>query len=300
VAKGVITPPSCLHVSYVHTPMRYVWDQFADYFGPGRAGVMTRLAALSCAPFLRAWDESSSLRVDRYLANSAHVAERIRKRYRREATVIHPPVELSRFKPLPRQRRGDYYLMVGAFAPYKRVDLAIDAFSRLGRPLKIVGAGQDAKALGTRATYAPGVELLGPQPDSVIAELYARCRAFVFPGEEDFGITPLEAQASGRPVIAFGRGGALETVVPLSSSSSASASASKPTGVFFNEQTVDSLIDAVRRFESAEDEFDPAALRAHAESFDRAHFKRKIEVFLRNAQSNGPTPPIWPSRPALA
>lgn len=291
VAKGVITPPQCVHVSYVHTPMRYVWDQFGEYFGPGRAGRLTRLAAAITAPYLRMWDEASSMRVDRYIANSTHVAERIRKRYRREASVIFPPVDASRFKPVSPGQREDFYLMVGAFAPYKRVDLAIQAFKELNRPLKIVGGGQDFERMKSLA--GGQVELLGTQPDEVVAQLYARCRAFVFPGEEDAGITPLEAMASGRPVIAFGKGGVRDSVVPLEPGTA------NPTGVFFHRQTVSDISDAVRRFEAAESRFDPAGLRKHAEGFDRAHFKRRIEQFLRK-DTAGVATNAWSNRPALA
>lgn len=291
VAKGVITPPSCVHVSYVHTPMRYVWDQFAEYFGPGRAGRLTRLAATVTAPYLRMWDEASSMRVDRYIANSSHVAERIRKRYRREASVIFPPVDATRFKPVAADQREDFYLMVGAFAPYKRVDLAIQAFKELRRPLKIVGTGQDFERC--RSMAGDGIELLGNQPDEVVTQLYARCRAFVFPGEEDAGITPLEAMASGRPVIAYGKGGVRDSVVPLEPGTP------NPTGVFFHRQTVSDIADAVRRFEAAESRFDAAALRRHAEGFDRAHFKRRIEAFLRK-DTAGVATNAWSNRPALA
>ncbi|MBS2033115.1 MAG: glycosyltransferase [Deltaproteobacteria bacterium] len=291
VAKGVITPPHCTHVSYVHTPMRYVWDQYNEYFGPGRAGRLTRLAAAVTAPFLRAWDESSSLRVDRYIANSTHVAERIRKRYRREAHVIFPPVETARFKPVPAAQRDNFYLMVGAFAPYKRVDLAVEAFNRLGRPLKIVGSGQDAERIKKLA--GPNIDLLGAVDDTQLVHLYARCKAFIFPGEEDAGITPLEAMASGRPVIAYGKGGVRDTVIPLE------PGANTPTGIFFPRQSVEDFIDAVRRFEAAESRFDPAALRRHAEAFDRNQFKRRIEAHLR--QDAGPMGPTsWSRRPALA
>ncbi len=291
VAKGVITPPSATHISYVYTPMRYMWDQFGEYFGLGKAGRMTRLAAQVAGPFLRAWDESSSMRVDRYVAISNHVAERIRKRYRRDAVVIYPPVDLSRFQPVPANQRSDYYLMVGAFAPYKRVDLAVEAFRQLGRPLKIVGGGQAGKEI---ARMAKGnVELLGSRTDDEIAQLYARCHAFVFPGEEDFGITPLEAQAAGRPVIAFGKGGARETVVGLGTGDA------QPTGVFFEQQTVAHVIKAVEQLEANEHRFDPQVARANAESFDRPHFKRRLEGFLRTA-TGASAPAIWTSRPAQA
>jgi glycosyltransferase involved in cell wall biosynthesis len=289
VAKGVITPPSAVHISYVHTPMRYIWDQYPDYFGPGRVGALTGLAARACATFLRTWDEASASRVDVYLANSYNVAARVEKRYRREAEVVHPPVQLSRFSALPAAQVGDYYLMVTAFAPYKRVDLAIEAFRSMGKPLKIVGAGQDAAKI--RALVAPPVELLATQSEREIEELYRRARALIFPGEEDAGITPLEAQASGRPVIALGRGGVLETVVGLGG-----AQGSEPTGVFFEDPTVEALIGAVQRFESNFERFDPAVARRNAERFDVRHFKARIAAvvdralrareFLRRSEAN--------------
>jgi glycosyltransferase involved in cell wall biosynthesis len=175
VAKGVITPPSAVHISYVHTPMRYIWDQYPEYFGPGRAGALTRLGARAFATFLRTWDEASASRVDHYIANSHNVAARIEKRYRREAEVVHPPVQLSRFSVRPRGELADYYLMVTAFAPYKKVDLAIEAFRRMGKPLKIVGAGQEEARI--RSLIRPPVELVDKPTDRDIEELYGGARA---------------------------------------------------------------------------------------------------------------------------
>ena len=276
VAKGVITPTASMHVSYVHTPMRYIWDLYQEYFGEGRAGALTRLGARAFSPFLRTWDEASANRVDVYLANSHNVAARVAKRYRREAEVIHPPVDLERFAPRPTEELGDYYLMVTAFAPYKKIDVAIEAFRRLNKPLRIVGWGQDWKRL--KALAAPPVELLGPLPDPEVAGLYAGCRALVFPGEEDAGITPLEAQASGRPVIALARGGALETVIGLGEPAGRA-----PTGVFFDEPSVPALMAAVERFESSFDQFKPEDARQNAEQFGRAQFKARIAASLDRA-----------------
>jgi glycosyltransferase involved in cell wall biosynthesis len=280
VAKGVVTPPSAVHVSYVHTPMRYIWDQYPEYFGPGRAGALTRLGARAFSTFLRTWDEASASRVDVYVANSHNVAARIEKRYRRRSEVVHPPVQVNRFRARPRSEIGDYYLMVTAFAPYKKVDLAIDAFKRMGKKLKIVGAGQEEARI--RALVAPPIELIRHPSDDQIADLYGRARALIFPGEEDAGITPLEAQASGRPVIALGRGGALETVVGLGDGP-AGTSDKAATGLFFQEPTVDALMGAVLRFEANAHRFDPAAARANAERFDVGHFKSQIAAVIDRA-----------------
>lgn len=273
VAKGVITPTRTPHVCYCHTPMRYVWDLFPDYFGEGRASPLTRFMAGAIAPFWRLWDESSARRVDRFIANSHNVAARIAKRYGRDALVIPPPVDTARFTPRPAGEIGDAYLMVTAFVPYKRVDLAIEAFARLGRRLEIVGHGPEAARLERLARGHPNIEFIRDATESEVARRFERCRALVFPGEEDAGITPLEAQASGRPVIAFGRGGALETVAGLDGSPGAAAAA---TGVFFEEQTPAALIEAVERFEANLEGFDPRVARAQAERFDKEIFKARV------------------------
>jgi glycosyltransferase involved in cell wall biosynthesis len=192
------------------------------------------------------------------------VARRIRKRYGRQATVINPPVNTKLYRPHEDGRHGNYFLVVSRMIPYKRLDIAIDAFTRLKLPLKVVGKGRQEAHLRARA--GSNIEFIGSASDAQLKELYAGCRAFIFPGEEDFGITPLEAQASGRPVIAYGAGGALETVVP------------GVTGEFFSEQTVDSLADIVSNFN--EDQYDSAAIRRHAEGFDIEVFKAKVSSFI--------------------
>ncbi len=267
VAKGVITDPQSVHLSYVHTPMRYVWEQQHEYFGAGRAGFFTRLIARLATSRLRAWDEGSARRVDRYFANSHHVARRVKKRYGAVAEVLHPPVDAARFAIDPRGP-GDYFLMVNGMAPYKRIDLGVEAFGRLGKKLVVIGGGMDEKRVRARA--AAHVEFLGYVPSAALPNLYARARALIFPGEEDFGIVPLEAMASGRPVIAFGRGGALETVTA-------------ETGVFFQEQTVDGLCAAVTEFEAREREFQPEAIRRHALTFDRPGFKARLGAAIAAA-----------------
>jgi glycosyltransferase involved in cell wall biosynthesis len=214
--------------------------------------------------YVRLWDEVSSRRVDAFLANSRVVARRIRKRYGRQATVINPPVNTKLYRPREDGSRGDYFLVVSRMIPYKRLDIVIDAFTRLKLPLKVVGSGRQEAELKARA--GPNIEFTGSVPDTEVKELYAGCRAFIFPGAEDFGITPLEAQASGRPVIAYGEGGALETVVP------------GKTGEFFASQTAESLFATLSRFD--EGQYDPRIIRQHAEGFDTEVFKSKVRAFI--------------------
>lgn len=262
VAKGIRRPAGSAHVSYVHAPMRYIWDRYDDYFGPKRAALPVRVAAAAVRGTLQAWDRrvSASDRVDLLIANSHFIAEQIERAYRRSAQVIHPFVDTTRFN---RARRPTgSYLMVGAFAPNKRVDLAIAAFNRLQLPLCIVGKGQEEERL--RRIAGPTIEFLGALPNAEIEELYASSRAFVFPGIEDFGITPLEAMASGLPVIAFGAAGVLETVVD------------GETGIFFRSQTVESLMEAVLRVERGEVEFEESKLRARAAQFSKATFQARF------------------------
>ncbi|MBW2148599.1 MAG: glycosyltransferase [Deltaproteobacteria bacterium] len=274
VAKGIIPPPDALHICYCHTPMRYVWDQYSIYFPTERMGRPMRWIVPLVANYLRVWDVASSHRVDHFVANSAHVAGRIRKYYGREADVIYPPVDCDRFH-LDDEKKESFYFMVTALAPYKRVDLAIEAFNRMGAPLVIIGSGQEEGILRRRA--AGNITFLGWQPDNVVAEHYAKCRAFIFPGEEDFGITPVEAQAAGCPVVAFGRGGAMETVIPLDNPGQ-----EPPTGVFFREPTADALIEAVRTFEAREDAFNARAIRQNALRFDRSRFKQQINQMIQS------------------
>jgi glycosyltransferase involved in cell wall biosynthesis len=277
VAKGARVPPDAVHVCYCFTPMRYVWDRYDDYFGRG-AGALTRAAMPPIAAALRRWDRRSSGRVHHFIGISRHVAERIRVCYARSADVIYPPVDAQRFQ-VADDSDGDFYLVVSALAPYKRVDLAVRAAGRLGRRLLVVGSGPEAPRL--KALAGPTVEFLGWRNDAEIAELYRRCRALLFPGLEDFGIVPLEAMAAGRPVIAFAAGGALETVVPTGGDE-------PPTGVFFPEQTVEALAAAILTFEGQADRFVPKALRAHAEIFDRPRFKDQIAAYLERRLREGP------------
>ncbi|MGV3623889.1 MAG: glycosyltransferase [Archangium sp.] len=262
VAKGIPVPRDAKHVSYVHAPLRYMWDRYDDYFGAGKASLPVRIAARTVRPALRAWDVVTSTRVDRFIANSSHVARQVSQRYHRHARVIHPPVELERFsqQSLEGSGQGGYFLCLGALAPYKRIDLAIEAFRRTGQQLWVGGSGQSSDWL---RDLPPNVKALGQVPDEELPALYSNARALIFPGVEDFGITPLEAQACGRPVIAFGEGGALETVTPR-------------TGLFFGQQSVDALVEALKAFDAFERSFDPAEARAHAMRFSRASFQRQL------------------------
>jgi glycosyltransferase involved in cell wall biosynthesis len=259
-AKGVITNPNTMHVCYCHSPMRYGWEFYYEYTNEMK-GIKKDLVKYFIN-YMRVWDVVSSNRVDYFISNSENVAKRIWKHYRRESVVIHPPVRCNLFNISDIDE--EYFLIVSRLQEYKRVDLAVEAFNELGLPLVIIGDGPMREKL--QAMARDNIKFLGRQPDSVIKEYYSKCRAFIFPGEEDFGITPLEAQASGRPVIAFGKGGALETVVD------------GQTGVFFKEQTVESLKDAIKVLGGTK--FDKDLIRKHAEGFDEEIFKEKVDRFV--------------------
>jgi glycosyltransferase involved in cell wall biosynthesis len=262
--KGVITAPDTLHVCYCLTPMRWAW-RYRDYVERERLGAVARAALPPLVHYLRLWDTTSASRVDRYVAISRAVAGRIQKYYGRQAEIIHPPVDTRRF--FPRGSGGDYYLTVARLIPYRRIDLVVDAFNRLGLPVKVVGDGRDRARLEARAK--PNVEFLGRVSDDALAELYAGCRAYLILAEEDFGIAPVEAQASGRPVVAYAAGGALDTIID------------GETGVLFHEQTPEALSDAVRRMEVAA--FDPIRIRAHAERFGAPVFRERLLGFVTRA-----------------
>lgn len=265
-AKGVIAPPDAFHLCYCHSPMRYIWDQYHVY--RDGAGAVPRTAMSVFAHRLRQWDVTSAARVDSFAANSNYIATRIAKYWRRDATVVHPPVAVEAFAPAPAEEVGDYYLWLGELAPYKRPDLAVEAFNRLGLPLLMIG-GPERTADALRATAKDNVTFLGRASFDTLRHHLARCRAVIFPGEEDFGIVPVEAMASGRPVVAYGRGGALDTVVD------------GETGLLFSEQTVESMVAAVRRFE-AERLWDvnPVKLTAHAYGFSEDAFRKGILSML--------------------
>lgn len=264
-AKGVLTGSGALHLCYCHTPMRYVWSMYLDY--ARNAGSIARIALPWFIHKLRIWDACSAARVDFFIANSRNVARQIRKFYGRPSVIVHPPVEVDSFA--PSERILGYYLCVGQLVRYKRFDLAIEAFNALRLPLVIIGEGAEYRALQRLA--GPTITFLGRQNGAALRQHYSHCRALIFPGEEDFGIVPLEAMASGRPVIAYGRGGALETVLP------------GKTGILFNEATPAALIEAVREFDAAADSFSPSQLVEFARGFSTDKFKAGFLDALRQA-----------------
>lgn len=271
VAKGVIPRPDAVHVAYCHTPMRYIWDQYDEYFGPGRARLPVRLGMRALAPRLRRWDRRSTERAHAIVANSAFIAQRIHRVWGRTASVVHPPVRVDRFAPGARE---DFHLVVSALVPYKRVDVAVEAFRGWDRRLIVAGDGPEYAKLRARAT--PNITFTGRISDSEVADLLGRCRTFIQTAIEDFGIAVVEAQAAGAPVVALGEGGALETVVDIDG-----AVGSPATGVLFRPRTPDALRAAVARAETAT--FDAAALRANAERFAPDRFREGFEAVVRAA-----------------
>lgn len=273
-AKGVITTSRCCHICYCHSPMRYIWEMYPQYrrsMNPLVGGIF----ALA-AHYLRLWDQATAARVDYFVANSSFIASRIRKCYRRESVVIHPPVDTDagHIDASP----GDYYLAIGRLVDYKRFDLAVSACTQLGRRLKVIGDGPQYKAL--RRMAGPTVEFLGRTGDRELRAALAGSRALLFPGEEDFGIVPVEAQSFGRPVIAYASGGVLETV---RGDRPGMPPVEEPTGVFFASQTTAGCVEAILAFEAQESRFSPRAIREHALQFDKAVFKRRIEEFVQFA-----------------
>jgi glycosyltransferase involved in cell wall biosynthesis len=261
-AKGVVSAPGTVHICYCHSPMRYVWDMYHEHLRYLRRPSRTLMRLV--AHYLRMWDAESARRVDIFVANSRFVAERIRKYYRREAEVICPPVDTQAFS--TSTMTDDFYLMVSQLVLYKRVDVAIEAFNRSGRKLIVIGEGEESKRL--RATAKPNVTLLGYQPLEVVRSNYSKCRALIFPGVEDFGIVPVEAMASGRPIIAYRRGGVLDTVVDGT------------TGLFFNEQSPEALNEALDSFEQRESSFSAVEIAKHAARFDQAIFRQAIRALV--------------------
>ncbi len=264
VAKGVRVKRNSLHICYCYTPMRYIWDMYEEYFGKGRANIFLRVAMSVFHTYLRKWDVATVSRVDYFIGISENVKERIKRHYHRDAIVIYPPVDIAQLgigNEFP-----DFYLVVSAFAPYKRIDLAVEAFNVLGYSLKIIGTGQKEKQL--KKIAKSNIEFLGWKTDEEVRNYYCRCKAFIFPGEEDFGITPVESQACGRPVIAYGEGGALETIIEGT------------TGMFFKKQTTESLVKAVEKFEEIKDNFNSEKIRENALRFDKEIFKKKVKMFI--------------------
>jgi glycosyltransferase involved in cell wall biosynthesis len=270
VAKGVLTGPNQIHISYVHSPIRYAWDLQHQYLreshlNKGFKSIMAR----ALLHYIRGWDSRSANGVDHLLANSQFIARRIRKAYQRDATVIYPPVDLDNM--VMCTQKENFYVTASRMVPYKRIDLIVRAFSQTPeRRLVVIGDGPEMKKI--KAAAGPNVTILGHQPLEVLVDHLRRARAFVFAAEEDFGISVVEAQACGTPVIAFGRGGALESVVGLP--------LEQPTGVFFGEQTAESLLEAVAQFERNASLFDPRNCRKNAERFSTENFKTALMDFI--------------------
>jgi glycosyltransferase involved in cell wall biosynthesis len=273
-AKGVLTSAGTCHVCYCHSPMRYLWDFYPHYRNGATLGPISRPLFTLVSHYLRLWDLASANRVDYFVANSHNVASRIRKHYRRESTVIYPPVYVS--AGYLAGHIEDYYLVAGQLVDYKRVDLAVAACNRLGRRLRIVGDGEQYRQL--RKLAGPSIEFCGTLSDKDLHEQYAHCRALLFPGEEDFGMVPVEAMSFGRPVIAYGRGGARETIQGFTPNSNESAE--NCTGLFFEQQSVDSLVEAILKFEEVEPEFRPAFIQRQVDRFAPANFQRDLGLFL--------------------
>jgi glycosyltransferase involved in cell wall biosynthesis len=263
-AKGVIPAPDALHISYIHSPMRYAWNQYHAYFSPRRLNVFNRMLIPPVIHWLRIWDESSSRRVDEFIANSRAVARRIRRYYRRESDIIHPPADTDFFK--PGSAKSEHFLIVSALVPYKRIDMAVRAFNRTRLPLKIIGTGPEYRKLKRDA--GANIEFLGEVTPQELLLNYQEAQALIMPGEEDFGINVLEAQACGTPVIALGRGGALETVQ------------SGQTGLLFSPASVAGLTAALDKFGRLT--FNKNLLRENALRFSRESFKNKMDAYLQH------------------
>lgn len=274
VAKGVITGPNQLHISYVHSPIRYAWDLQQQYLEEANLqyGLEGWIAKI-ILHYMRLWDNRTANNVDYFISNSQYIAKRIQKCYRRTAEVIYPPVAVHDFTLC--LQKEDYYLTASRMVPYKKIDLIVEAFSKMpDKKLVVIGDGPQFEKVKSKAKNFENIVLLGYQPFEVLKEKMQKAKAFVFAAEEDFGIVPVEAQACGTPVIAYGKGGALETVINYDKEN--------PTGIFFKEQTADSIVNAVKIFEKNITLFKPENCRKNAERFSEARFRNEFKQFMEN------------------
>ena len=276
--KGVLTDLNAIHVCYCHSPMRYLWDAYSAYMR-GMSPVMQTIFGLT-SHYVRNWDYTAAQRVDYFVANSNYVARRIRKYYRRDSTIIHPPINTAHS--FLANQHEDYYLAVGRLVPYKRTDILIGACNKLGRRLLIVGDGPEMKRLKRRA--GKQIEFLGEINESQLRDIYAHCRALLFAADEDFGMVPLEAQSYGRPVICYGKGGSLETVRGTYNLTGlrSSEDGKSLTGTFFKDQSADSLANAILSFEACEDKFVPENIQLHARQFDTSIFVKRLRNYIES------------------
>lgn len=273
VAKGIITGPDQVHISYVHSPIRYAWDLQHQYLKEsGLEKGLKGWLAKGILHYIRNWDARTANNVDFFISNSDFIAKRIWRVYRREATTIYPPVDVSSFT--IKEKKDNFYLTASRMVPYKKIDLIVKSFSRMpDKKLIVIGDGPDFQKI--KASAGSNVELLGYQDFDVLKNYMQRAKAFIFAAEEDFGITPVEAQACGTPVIAYGKGGALETVIGMGSV--------KPTGLFFEEQTEESIVSAVTKFEKNDELYDPVFIREHAMKFSPERFQNELMTFVNKA-----------------
>ncbi len=264
-AHGILASSSSQHICYCHSPMRYAWDYTHEYMQEQHAGRFKTYMANRMIHNIRLWDQLAADRVDTYIANSNHVRKRIRKYYRKESVILYPPVDTRRFK--PQKEHNNYYLIVSTLSPYKKIDLAVQLFNKIGKELIIIGSGSQYEYL--KSIAASNVHVMGFKDDETVKKYMEGCRALIFPGEEDFGITPVEAMACGKPVLAYGKGGTLETVVP------------GVTGEFFYEPTVESMEDGLGRMIINEPNYSPTKIHKHAVQFSTQKFEENFREFIK-------------------
>lgn len=263
-AHGVLVGSNATHICYCHSPMRYAWDYAHDYINEQRVGPIRRYMIEKLMGKVRIWDQVACDRVDYYIANSQHVRKRIKKYYRKDAVVLYPPVETRNFK--PQEDNQGYFLIVAALTPFKKIELAVQLFNKIGKRLVVIGTGSQLDYL--KGVAGPTVDVLGYKDDATVKEFMEGCRAFIICNEEDFGIAPVEAMACGKPVLAYGRGGALETVIP------------GETGELFHEQTIESMEDGLGRLIVNEPNYNTKKIHRHASQFSKEHFKERFQYLL--------------------